>query len=300
MRRLIETVLKDGTTVILEDDTRGTYELARWSAQEGTWLAQDGKPYEGTPTHWHALHRADPLVGECNCSDPLQTSSPNLGAEPKPALASANTLARPPEEASSALLRFVGCLDKPIPQARPAEARRRFAAFCGAAMVAASLTGMYFRGDVAAYADKHARSDEFAIGSLPQGSPLEQPRIISLSRTPKDAASVLGSAGQVTVGEAPTQSSENRRPTDATENDLFNLRQALAEAQERESQLKQTADKAKTELQQSQDRIAALEAELARARQQINPAPRSSRRSRHVRQRRLKNPNPEGFFGIGG
>jgi len=35
MRHPIETVPKHGKSVILEDDINGTYELARWSAQEG-------------------------------------------------------------------------------------------------------------------------------------------------------------------------------------------------------------------------------------------------------------------------
>jgi hypothetical protein len=164
-------------------------------------------------------------------------------------------------------------------------------------MIAASLTGLYFRADVAAYAAKHAgRSDQ--VGAL--AAPPEQPRIISLARHPTDAGGVSASAGRVTVGKAPTQNPENRQPADATENELFKLRQALAEAQERESQLKQTADIAKTELQQSVDRIAKLEGELVLARQQTDQAPISSRRARRIPQRRVKNPNPEGFFGIGG
>ena len=86
MRRPIETVPKDGTTLILEDDTKGTYELARWSAQEGAWVAKDGTPYNGTPTYWHAMQRAEHPDGECKPTDPLQTAnSSNLGAEPQPA-----------------------------------------------------------------------------------------------------------------------------------------------------------------------------------------------------------------------
>ena len=297
MRRPIETVPKDGTTLILEDDTKGTYELARWSAQEGAWVAKDGTPYNGTPSYWHAMQRAEHSGGECKSADPLQTpSSPNLGAEPQPTPASANDFARAPGETSSALLTFVGS-DKPIPRGkvRRPEAGRQFAIFCGAAMIAASLTGIYFRGDVAAYANRQAgQSDQLGA----QGSPPEQPRIISLARHPTDVGAVSGSAGRVTVGKAPTQNPENRQPADAAENELFKLRQALAEAQERETQLKQTAETAKTELQQSLDRIAKLEGELVLAQQQ--EAPISSRRARRKPQRRVKNPNPEGFFGIGG
>jgi hypothetical protein len=296
MRRPIETAPRDGTTVILEDHTKGTYELTRWSAQEWAWVRKDGKPYEGTPTYWHAMQRAEHLEGECKSSEPLQaTTSPNLGAEPQPAPASADVYA-PPLVPSSEPLR-VGGLDKPIPvdKGNASQARRRFAASCGAAMVAVSLTGMYFRADVAAYAAKHARSDELRVGSMPQGSSPEPPRIISLARGPKDAGSV---PAQVTVGKAPTESPEDHTRGDATQNELFNARQALAAGQERESQFKQTAETAKTELQQSLDKIATLESELALARQQIDQTSAPPRRSGRSPQRRVKNPTLEGFFGI--
>jgi hypothetical protein len=302
MRHPIETVLKDGKTVILEDDTSGTYELARWSADEDGWVTKDGKSYRGSPMYWHEIQRAEHPEGECKCSEPLQTAtSANLGAEPQPPPASAQN-AHPPWEASSALLRFVG-LDKPIPRgkAHPTESRRRFAVSCGAAMIAASLTGMYFRGDVAAYAAKHAeRSGEFAIGTMPQGLSLEQPRIISLARNPQDAGSAPASAGQVTVGIARTQSPENDKRAVAMENDLFNARQALARAQERETQLKQAAETARRELQQSLDKIATLENELAQPRQHTNQVSLSPRRARRIPQRRATQPNPQGYFGIGG
>ena len=74
-RQPIETAPKDGKTLILEDDTSGTYELARWSAQECAWVAQDGKPYEGTPTYWHAIQRAEHPDGECKSTAAI---SPNL------------------------------------------------------------------------------------------------------------------------------------------------------------------------------------------------------------------------------
>src|SRR2546421_6018218 len=59
MRRAIETVPKDGQVVILEDDTSGTYEVARWSAQECAWVGENDKPCKITPTHWLAIKRAE-------------------------------------------------------------------------------------------------------------------------------------------------------------------------------------------------------------------------------------------------
>jgi hypothetical protein len=40
MRQPIETVPKDRKAVILEDDSAGTYELARWSEQECAWVGE--------------------------------------------------------------------------------------------------------------------------------------------------------------------------------------------------------------------------------------------------------------------
>ena len=283
MRRPIETVPKDGTTVILEDDIKGTYELARWSAEQCAWVAKDGKPYNGTPTYWHALQRAEHLEGE------FKPSSPSFQMD--------DVVASPPVTSSQA----VSVADKQIPRGKThPQARHRFAAFCGAAMVAAALTGMYFRGDVAAYVAKHAhRSDELAVRSVPQDSPLEQPRIISLARNPSDAGSAPASAGQVTVGRAPApQSPENHRRADAIDSELLNARQALAEAHERETELKQTAETARTELQQSLDKIANLENELAIARQHIDQAPLAPPAGRRIPELRMKQPNTLGFFGI--
>ena len=155
MRRPIETVPKDGKAVILEDDTNGTYELARWSAQDGAWVGENGKPCKMTPTHWHTVQHGEHLEGECKSSSLLQRETfPNLGAERRRTPASTDAFVRPPMVASSELV----SLDNQIPRekAQHSRRRRRFAVCCGAAMVAVSLTGMYFRGDVAAYAGKHA------------------------------------------------------------------------------------------------------------------------------------------------
>ena len=57
MRREIETVPKDGKLVILEDDVRGTYELARWSTEQSAWVGENGKPIAIAPTHWLPLQR---------------------------------------------------------------------------------------------------------------------------------------------------------------------------------------------------------------------------------------------------
>jgi hypothetical protein len=192
------------------------------------------------PTYWLAIQRAEHPDSECKSTEAtslnlrsLEDIEQRLKALRKryaelhklvplrngvvegvaPALADGFA---PPSATSS---EPVSVSDKQMPRdkALPSRARRRFAASCGAAMVAAALTGMYFRGDVAAYAAKHAdRSGELRARSVPQGSP-EQPRIISLARNPGDADSAPASAGQVTVGRAPAQSPEDHRRADAVE-----------------------------------------------------------------------------------
>ena len=53
MREAFETAPRDGSVVILEDDASGTYEAARWSAEAGEWVGEDGEPIKITPTHWY-------------------------------------------------------------------------------------------------------------------------------------------------------------------------------------------------------------------------------------------------------
>jgi hypothetical protein len=52
MRQAIETAPRDGEVVILENEPTGTYDVARWSARRGEWVAEDGEPTKITPTHW--------------------------------------------------------------------------------------------------------------------------------------------------------------------------------------------------------------------------------------------------------
>lgn len=57
MRHTIETAPKDRKPVILEDDATGTYDVALWSPEAGTWVGKNGEPTQLTPTHWHPLAR---------------------------------------------------------------------------------------------------------------------------------------------------------------------------------------------------------------------------------------------------
>jgi hypothetical protein len=82
MRRPIATVPRDGESVILEDDSTGTYELAHWSAIEGAWVAEKGMISSLTPTHWHAIHRPD-CSSQQKSSD-LKTTQSSDAHSPSP------------------------------------------------------------------------------------------------------------------------------------------------------------------------------------------------------------------------
>ena len=64
MRHPIEKSPRDGTAIILEDDARGTYDVAHWSAEAGQWVGENGEPTKITPTHWHAMPRDQYLTRE--------------------------------------------------------------------------------------------------------------------------------------------------------------------------------------------------------------------------------------------
>src|SRR6187549_1717155 len=64
MRREIETVPKDGTLVILEDEARGAYELARWSTEQNAWVGEDDKAIPIIATYWLPLRQDECLLPE--------------------------------------------------------------------------------------------------------------------------------------------------------------------------------------------------------------------------------------------
>ena len=64
MRYAIETAPTDGTIVILEDDTNGTYDVVHWSAEAGEWVGENDEPSKITPTHWSPMLRDKYLLQE--------------------------------------------------------------------------------------------------------------------------------------------------------------------------------------------------------------------------------------------
>ena len=55
MRRTIETAPRDGNVIIVEDDARGSYDVAHWSAETGEWVGENGEPTKITPSHWYPM-----------------------------------------------------------------------------------------------------------------------------------------------------------------------------------------------------------------------------------------------------
>jgi BA14K-like protein len=112
MRDTIETAPKDGKVILIEDedDATGTYYVAHWSPEAGGWVSENGEPIKITPSHWC------PMPGENN----LQQED-HLGDDLSEASTSASRARRH---------RFV-----------------RFS-WIAATLVAAALTGVYFRSEV--------------------------------------------------------------------------------------------------------------------------------------------------------
>jgi len=104
MRQPIETVPKDGRAVILEDDSTGTYELARWSAQASAWVGENAEPCNIAARYWHTMQRSEHRKNECQPKNPLQPSVTDVNGPELPDRmpgGSANVAAPPPASAET-------------------------------------------------------------------------------------------------------------------------------------------------------------------------------------------------------
>jgi hypothetical protein len=50
--QLIETAPRDGGFLILEEDTSGKNDIARWASEAGGWVRENGEPITITPSYW--------------------------------------------------------------------------------------------------------------------------------------------------------------------------------------------------------------------------------------------------------
>ena len=205
MRREIETVPKDGKLVILEDDARATYELARWSTEQSAWVGENGKPIPIAPTHWLPLQRDERLLPGGDeylqreaesCGPPdhpirhiLPLSSDRAALEWPSAQEDAFALGKD----SRAAVTFPGIEPRTAASEPAPPAWRRFAvSSIAAAMIASSLVGMYFRAPITAYVTQYA--DQLDIATI--GRIWEQPskQAIPLPIQEVQQAELLGRA----------------------------------------------------------------------------------------------------------
>jgi hypothetical protein len=167
MRDTIKTAPRNGNLLILEDDARGTYDVAHWSPEAGEWIGENGEPIKNTPSHWY------PMPGENYLQQGDRLSS---------GLSEASTSAS---------------------RAR----RHRFFPFfsIAATLVAAALIGVYFRSEPVASVTRYADLQDISrIGMI--GEQLVEQATELLSQGPLKAylraLQEQAEADQVSVQEA--------------------------------------------------------------------------------------------------
>jgi hypothetical protein len=299
MRRGIETVPRDGKVVILEDDARGTYELAHWSAEQRAWVGEDGKPIPIAPTHWHSLQRDEYLRPEGD-EYLLQREAESRGPPDSrirhilPLSSGRAALEWPPAQEDVIALRQDerAAVTFPVIEPRTAASQpawRRFVvSSIAAAMIASSLIGMYFRAPIAGYVTQYADQHDIAwIGriaeqpskqaiSLPIEA-LQQADSLPRSAAVGPQAETDGSSGktatwtavQVTETRAPEAIGlleKERRRADGLEIELAELRRSI---EGRELRLRDAAATAPQSQEPDREKPSALLQDLAAARQEL-------------------------------
>src|SRR6516225_10812066 len=56
MRYPIEIAPKNGHTIVLEDESSGSFEVARWSTETDEWIGEYGEASRVTPSHWYPCY----------------------------------------------------------------------------------------------------------------------------------------------------------------------------------------------------------------------------------------------------
>jgi hypothetical protein len=298
MRREIETAPRDGKLVILEDDARGTYELARWSTQQSAWVGENGKPIAILPTHWLPLQRDKRLLPGGDeylqkdaelCSPPHRPIRRILSLSPDPALLEW----APPQDDAFALGPDARAA-VPFPRIEPRivasqpgqpALRRLVVSSIAAAMISSSLIGMYFRVPITIYLTQNADQLDIApIGRIWEQQTDVSGRAPAVQAQDKSDQTATWNAGQATmVSQAAAVSSrkdeqalqlKRKAKTAATE-----LQQSLQQEQTKTAALMQEAKDARATatvseqqrraLEEAQARAAALASELAGTRREI-------------------------------
>ncbi len=288
MRRAIDTVPRNGKFVILEDDASGSFELARWSAEARAWVREEnGEISKITPTHWHT-RRDDFLVQEDD-EFLLQRESGSSGpsASREPRFFPGQAAPQRPAADDVIALRQVAKAD-PVTVARlearaaldksehGPPARRRFAvSSIAAAMVAASLIGLYFRAELAAYVTRSAGGHDAAgigtVGAPVAGQEIQFPGQDSQKADSLDPARYQQAEPDRAGSQAASSDAAQAKQLAILGAEIENVGGRAAPAMPDRSRFPGVS--ATAELRQSlrkeRDRAEALASELARARRDI-------------------------------
>lgn len=278
MRREIETAPKDGTLVILEDDARRLYQVARWSAEQSGWVGENNSPLPIAPTHWLPLQRDDLLMpggNEYLHTEEKSCGSPDRRIHDIVRLSSDHTEFDGPsaQEDVYAPRQAAPAINSPDvePQTAASEpeprAGNRFAfASLALAMIASSLVGMYFRGPIAAYLAQYADQPGSTVGRVVD-RPFEQP----MSVQEVQQADVLGRNRAVQLSDK-SNASDAHEASSTPQTQLTRTNNATNEV----ARTKKDATTAALDLQRREE-AEALASEFARVQRAVKPPATLSR-----------------------
>ena len=144
-RQLIETAPRDGGFLILEEDTSGKTDIARWASEAGGWVQENGEPIKIRPSYWYSIkgesyfqHGLDISISPSQRGE-LAASQRQFASD----IRTSRSGAAPPETVATAKIDAAAVKPK-----RASRARNRFAAFSiAASLVVAVCVGMYLRAE---------------------------------------------------------------------------------------------------------------------------------------------------------
>jgi hypothetical protein len=289
MRRTIETAPRDGNVIIVEDDARGSYDVAHWSAETGEWVGENGEPTKITPSHWY------PMPGDNFHQQGLDVSSSPSRAGPPASRARRYGLApfslrraapqRPTTTGVIALRSVASATPTTVAtvkaQATPAEAKRRRRAQRGSAtspiavtLLAAAFIGMYFHAEVAAYVARYPDLQDILRQEIQASRDWREANLSALqqraeadhaSAQPAQEATQIRHAVEASAPEA-RQSLEKEQRSEVLANELAEARSAIDELN---LKLQAEAARSAQSLEQERERTVALAQDVAAARQEL-------------------------------
>jgi hypothetical protein len=205
MRQTMETVPRDGTVVILENDALGSFELAHWSVDDDAWLSEEGKLCSLVPTFWHALQRSSETEGlKASASpDPKSYAMVMACAQAKAQQLEAPARGNEGLEVST----------NTMPQKATREGRRFAGLSVGIILVLVSMLGVHYRSEITSYARRFVPlpSEGRLADSLPP--PHTENYLSNLNAAQSSIAelSVLLSQERARIAELETELKKTRR-----------------------------------------------------------------------------------------